>query len=266
MEIKGIDLQLFATPSSKNLLLGAGKVFFNRLDSSGNYTGLRHLGNVPKFDLKTEVEKITKNQSMYAARTVYMEVVKQITVSADITLEEFVPANLAMAMLGEEGTVTQTATAVVDEEHVAYPGMVIQTKSYNISNIVIKSSDSVTTYAAGTDYKVEASLSKAGLISIPEGSTMVSGDTVLVSYSKPAGTFATVASAVDGSVEGYMLFAGDPTKGPAYNADLWHVTITPNGSLALIGDDLASFDVTVTVMDDRENHPNEPLYRLIKLS
>jgi hypothetical protein len=360
-----------ATPSAKNMLLGAGKVFFDRWDSDGNSTGIRHLGNVPTFELNEEVTKISKKQSMYAAKTTYLEVVSEIKSTANITLEEFTPENLAMAFLGEEGVLLQTAKSVTDESYVASPGKIIQLKdAYNVSKVSIKpmiapaaaisaaeaygttntSTGSITSsgtytgtedanyyvritaaptaagtitgctfqwkkeltgaysadvtaggtaatlelgvkvllavtgsqtfvvgdmykivatapmteYAEGKDFKTEASMLRAGLITIPLTSRITGG--VKVSYDRPAGAYPKIAMASVGSVEGYLLFAGDPTKGPAYNADMWHVNITPNGALGFIGDDTGSFQVTVSVLDDRENHPDEPLYRLIKLN
>lgn len=359
------------TPSAKNLLLGAGQVFFDRWDANGNSTGLRHLGNVPKFNLKTEVDKVQKKSSMNAARTLYAEAIREIKSSADLTLEEFDPANLALALLGDEGVITQTAGSITDESHKAYKGRMIKVDAFNTSNLVVKPvnptssviaaagaagaitsdgtvtssgtytgtaaedyyvvitaaptsagtitgckfqwkkglsgvlsadvtatgnaqaielgiqvklavttgqtfvvgdmwkisvSPAITQYTAGVDYKTDAVLSRGGLVSIPETSRIPDGASVLLDYSKPAGTFPKVAAATVGAVEGYMLFLGDPTKGPAYNADFWHVSISPNGDLAMIGEEFAGFDISVTVWDDRANHPDEPLHRLVKLN
>ena len=360
-----------STPSAKNLLLGAGKVLFDRWDDDGNSTGARHLGTVPKFDLKIEVDKITKKQSMYAAKTTYLEVIKEVTASADVTIDEFDPANVAMAFLGKEGVITQASGTVTAEAHTAYLGRVIQLDSYKVSDVTIRpqvsaaasigevtavgtvtstgtvtssgtytgtedaiyyvtvstanttsgsieglkytwkkeltgtssaevsatstaaeleagvkvlfalstgqdfilgdtysiaASAALTEYKAGTDYKTETSMLRSGLITIPTTSRITDGATVICGYARAAGTFPKVSIATEGSVEGLLIFAGDPTKGPCYNAELWHATISPNGSLPLIGDDLSSFDVTITVMDDRENHPDEPLGRFVKLA
>jgi len=360
-----------STPRAKNLLLGAGKVLFDRWDDDGNSTGIRHLGNIPKFDLKIEVEKITKKQSMYAAKTTYLEVIKEVTASADVTIDEFDPANVAMAFLGEAGVITQASKVVTSETHTAYLDRIIQMDGYKISEVSVKpqtaiaasigaatavgtgtstgtvtssgtytgtedatyyvtvstanttsgsitgmkytwkkgltgtasaevaatstaaeletgvkvlfelsagqdfvvgdmysiaASAALTEYKAGTDYKTETSMLRAGLITIPSTSRITDGSTVVCGYTQAAGAFPKVGIATEGSVEGLLIFAGDPTKGPCYNAELWHVTISPNGSLPLIGDDLSSFDVTITVMDDRENHPDEPLGRFVKLA
>lgn len=364
------DLQRHATPSAKNLLLGAGQVFFDRFDENENKTGLRHLGNVPKFNLKTEVDKITKKSSMNAARTTYDEAVREIKATVDLTIEEFDPANVALALLGEEGVIIQSAEEVTNERHKAYLGRMIQVNAFKISDVKLKpivpipaaiappvavgsiTSDgtvtssgtytgteeadyyveitvanttagtitgckfkwkrglsgvwseevtatgnaqtielgmqvkltatsgqnfvvgdvwkitvtpSLTEYTVGRDYKTDKVLSRGGLISIPPTSRIPEGD-VFVDYKKPAGAFPKVAAATVREIKGYLLFLGDPTKGPAYNGEFWKVSITPNGDIGLIGEEYAGFDITVTVMDDSENHPNEPLHRLVKLN
>jgi hypothetical protein len=367
------NLQLFAaSPSSKNLLLGAGKVFFDRWDSDGNSTGLRHIGNVDKYDVNEEATVIEKKQSMYAAKTTYLQVISEIKATADITLTEFTPENIAMAFLGEEGTLIQTADPVKDEVHTVSPGQILKLDDgYFASDVVIKPSSAVaasiaaatsygtvtstgtvtssgtytgtkdtdyyiritaaptdagtitgckiawkaglsgtysadisagataailenglsvllavtgtqtftvgdmykitaraaiTTYVSGTDYKTETSMLRAGLVTIPSTSGIPAGSDVLVSYNKPAGVYPKISMASASSVEGYMIFAGDPSKGPAYNADMWHVSITPNGAMGFISDEVGTFAVKVSIMDDRENHPDEPLYRLLKLN
>lgn len=364
------DLQRHATPSAKNLLLGAGQVFFDRFDENENGTGLRHLGNVPKFNLKTEVDKITKKSSMNAARTTYDEAIREIKATVDATIEEFDPANLALAFLGEEGILTQEAGAVTNELHRAYLGRMIKVDAFKITDVKLKpinptpaaianaepvgtltsdgtvtssgtytgteeadyyivitaanttggtitgckfkwkkglagilseevsatgstqaielgvqvklaltsgqnfvvgdtwkisATPALTEYTAGRDFKTDTVLSRGGLISIPPTSRIPEGD-VLVDFKKPAGTFPKVAAATVREIKGYMLFLGDPTKGPAYNAEFWKVSITPNGDLGLIGEDYAGFDISITIMDDHENHPDEPLHRLVKLN
>lgn len=360
-----------STPSAKNILLGAGKVLFNRWDSDGNRTGFKHLGNVPKCDLKIEVDKIEKKQSMYSVTTTYLEIIKEITATADVTLEEFDPSNVAIAFLGDEGVIKQTAVTVTAESHVVNLDKVIKLDNYMVSDVKIKPlsaiaatigaasavgtvtstgtisasgtytgtaadtyyltiteantmtgsiegckytwkkglsgiesaeieatgdpvlmsdgvsvdidvaagqsfvaddmysiavTPAITEYKAGRDFKTETSMLRSGLVTIPATSGIPDGSEVLVSYTAAAGNFPKISIGTKDTVEGEILFAGDPRKGPCYNAELWHVTITPNGSLPLIGDDTSSYDVTIKVMDDRENHPEEPLGRFVKLA
>lgn len=365
------DLQRHTDPSPKNLLLGAGPLYFDRFDSNGNSTGLRPLGNVEKFPFRTEVQKVTKKSSMSAARRTYAEAVQEISASATATLDEFIPANLALAMYGEEGIIRQTAQTVTDELHKVQLGNAIQLPYYKINNVVIKriagtdpvvgaaspftvvtSTGTVTSggnysgttagtyyviitdpnttpgdiagckfkyrkeldgvysaemeaagdaqelaegvtvtlavgsgqsfvandiyqipvtpangsYISGTDYRCTSVEARSGLIFIPETSSIPDGTEVEISYSVPEATIPKVSGATVGSVEGRLLFLGDPSYGPCYNGDFWHVSLTPNGDIGLIGDDFATFDINITCLDDSANHPEEPFCRLVKLS
>jgi hypothetical protein len=365
------DLQLFATPSAKNLYIGSGQVFFDRLDEDDNRTGLRHLGNVPKFALKNTVTTVEKKSSMNAAKSTYDEAVTEQKVTSDLTIEEFDPANLALALYGTEGIVTQAAKTVANELYTAYVGRFIQLGAYNVTNVSVKrlvalpavisaaapfgtiTGDGTVTssgtytgnatedyfvtigtaptaagalagskvkwkkglsgvygaeiavtaaaitlelgiqmtfllaagqtfavgdtwkisvtpsqseYAAGKDYKTDKVLLRGGLISIPATSSIPDGTEVYVDYDIPAGTYPKVAAGTAKSVRGYLLFLGDPSKGAAYNGEFWKVTITPNGEIPMIGTEYAGFDVTMTCLDDSENHPDEPLHRLVKLN
>jgi len=257
-----------STPSSSNFLLGAGKVLFDRWTTAGASTGLRHLGNVPKFELSQETTKITKNSAMYAAKSTLLEVVSKISSSLTLTLDEIVPENIAMAFLGEEGVITQVAGAVTDESHTAHKSRFLQIDSFGVKStgLILTDAAGTVTYLAGTDYTLDETLLRAGMIYIPESSSIVEAATVLVDYTRPAGAYPSVAGAAVGSVEGYMFFAGDPTKGPCYTADFWHVSISPNGALGFISEELTSFDISVSIWDDREKHPSYPQFRAIKIA
>ncbi|MBP2638790.1 MAG: hypothetical protein H6Q72_4697, partial [Firmicutes bacterium] len=50
------------------------------------------------------------------------------------------------------------------------------------------------------------------------------------------------------------------------NGEFWHVSITPNGDIGMIADDFATFGIDFECLDDSENHPDDPMYRLVKLA
>ena len=365
------DMQRFATPSPKNLLLGAGPLYFDRFDANGKSTGLRHLGNVEKFTFKTDVQKVSKHSSMSGARRTYAEAAKEVTASGSLTMDEFVPENLALGLFGEEGVIRQDAVTVTDKIFAVKLGTAIQLPGYKVTNVVVKpendtvavvgvakpfavtsSNGTVTSggaysgttsdtyyvtitagntaagditgckfkfrkglagtnsaeiaatgsaqtlaegvtvklaltgsqnfvandiyqiqvtaagmaYVAGTDYKVNTVESRGGLIVFPETSSIPDGSNVRISYSLPAGTFPKVSGATVGNIQGTLMFMGDPSYGPCYNGEFWHVSLSPSGDIGMIGDDFATFNIDFTCLDDSEHHPEDPLYRLVKLS
>lgn len=358
------------TPSAKNLLLGAGPLYFDRW-ADGNSTGLRHLGNVEEFKFKTDVSKVTKKSSMSAARRTYAEAAKEINPTGSLTMDEFDPANLALALFGEDGVITQIAKTITNEVYTVKLGQAIRLPYYKVSDVVIApleptgavidaasnyttvtSTGSVTSggtytgtttgtyyvtitaanttagaiagckfkwrkgltsvyseeieatgsaqtlaegvtvtlavdagesfvandiyqikvtpasgeYTLGTDYKVPTIEARGGVIQFPTTSTIEDDSQVAISYSVPAGTFPKVSGATVSKIEGELLFLGDPSYGPCYNGEFWHVSLTPNGDIGMLSDDFATFGIDFTCLDDEENHPDDPLYRLVKLS
>lgn len=120
-------------------------------------------------------------------------------------------------------------------------------------------------YVKGVDFKVNEVQMRGGLIDIPMSSTMADKSQVKVSYEVPAGTYPAVSGSTAGLVEGTIMFLGDPSYGPTYNADFWHVTISPNGNLDMIGDDFAAFQLDFTCLNDAANHPDNPYSRMVEV-
>jgi len=364
------DLQRFANaPSADNLMLGAGKPYFRRW-LNGTPTVLRHLGNVPKFNLTPTIEKIQKFSSMDEGRELYGEAVKSQLYKVTVDLNEITPYNLALGLYGEEGVEKQDAKVVADEVYTVALGSPISIPYKNIKDVVISpitalassmgaaasyavtgtpgtakttSSGSFTgtvsgsylititkanavqgtitdgeftwqkgfggavsvptkitglaqsldegvkiafapgvsgqdlvvgeiyeikviaagtSYVASNDYILDKSQLRAGIIPVPETSSIPDGAKVKVSYTVPEGLYPKVMGGTVRKIEGDLLFIGDPSMGRAYVGEFWHVLISPSGDIGLIGDDWGVFTVEMTVMADRINHPDEPFFKL----
>lgn len=256
-----------AGPSSDNLMLGAGMLFFDRFDSQGASTGARALGNCTSFTLNTAVEKVEKYSAMDKAKRLYKSVIKSIKATGKLTLDEFDAANVALALLGTEGTVTQTSGTVdvgTPFSAVARKGYMVKLGHYSVSDVVVKDSTGTTTYTVNTDYTIQNA--KAGIIYIPASSTIVDAATIKCSYTYGAVTLPKIAGAAQGKIEGYLRFVGDPTTGPAYYGEFWKVSISPEGDLGFISDDFANFTLNFECQDDTANHPTDPMYRVINIS
>nr|WP_092074947.1 hypothetical protein [Dendrosporobacter quercicolus]NSL49573.1 hypothetical protein [Dendrosporobacter quercicolus DSM 1736]SDN23278.1 hypothetical protein SAMN04488502_11529 [Dendrosporobacter quercicolus] len=121
-------------------------------------------------------------------------------------------------------------------------------------------------YVKGKDYHVYEVEARAGIINIPPTSTIPAESKVKISYHVPAARFPKIMGATAGRIEGRLLFIGDPNRGPCYNGDFWRCSMKPNGDLAgLIGTDFGSYEIQATCMSDRQNHPDEPFYKLVKV-
>lgn len=253
-------------PSSDNVLLGKGQVLFNRFDDSGLPTVWRHLGDVDQFDLSSSDTKVQKFSGMQASAPLYKEVITRRVVTLTLKGAEFAPDNTALLAQGVVSTLVQAATAIVDEPvaDVTVPG------SYYVTKLLgpvtaITMNFGATPGVLGTDYEiVDASLA---LIHILPG-TILTG-AVTISYTPTAYTGTTgpavVGGGKSGKIEGAVQFIPDPTSGPAMKVDVWHVQVSPNGALSLIGDDFADLSLTMEVLDDSAVHAASPLYQITYL-
>lgn len=98
--------------------------------------------------------------------------------SLDLTLVDYSPENLAMALLGQA---TDIAGGTVTDEVIAFRHGLIRSAHIGISSVVVKSADGLTTYVLGTDYAV----SGAGIIGL-EGSALAEAAPLKLSYAYPA--------------------------------------------------------------------------------
>lgn len=261
---------LVAAPDSGNLLLGKGKVYFNRKSTTGTYQGYRHLGNVERFELTTNDDVLEKYSSMSAAAPLYKQVTRRRTVTLNLTLNEFDPENVALVLMGSVISGTQAATPVVDE---TVSTNTLVGRSYRFSKlgphtaITAKKSPS-TVLTAGTDYVIDDA--NLGIIRVLSNAVLTDGSTLLVSYTPTSYTGPTAIKTIEGGtltlIEGAVLFVPDPTLGPKQMVEVWSVSSRPDGAIGLISDDYADAGLVMAVQDDSVNHPTSPLYRVTYLA
>lgn len=133
-----IELQRFGyTPNPKDLMIGAGKLYFRRWSEEGNPLVRRHLGNVSQFNVTPTIEKIQKMSSMDAAKELYAEAVKSQSYKATLALDEFNPFNLALGLYGDEGVEVQSKKNVSDEVYTVTLGAPISLPYKNVQDVVI---------------------------------------------------------------------------------------------------------------------------------
>ena len=263
MNKKGLDLQLFSSPSAGNLLLGAGMLYFDRLDKEGKSTGLRPLGNVTNFTITTTAETKKKYSSMQAARRLYASVATQISCTGKLTLSEYDPANLALAMLGEDGVYTQTEqTGLTKTFNSVMVGRLYGLGQKKVSNVVLESVPAGATYVEGVDYQIDLN---TGYFEPLIGGAINDSSTISAKFDTQTGAFPKVSGGTVGQIMGMLYFKGDPTAGPAYEVEIWRASVVPEGDLIMITDDWGSFDISLEIQDDSENHPIDPYFRYIKL-
>lgn len=251
-------------PVGANLLLGKGRVWFDRFDANGSKTGLRYLGNCTSFTVQPEDDVIEMRDSAQASTPLLARAVRSRDINLSLTLTEFMNENLALALMGNELSFTQSAGAVVDEPI----GTVKKDRAYKllgrqISAVTVTKTPS-TNLVEGTDYELDL---VSGVVYIKSTAVNVTdGDNVVVDYTKAAITapngLKQVAVGLATVVEGWLMFVGDPARGPKYDADFWRVSLQAETELGLVSDDWATFDLSGKVLSDVGGHPSSP-YGLI---
>ncbi len=249
------------TPSNTNLMLGAGQLWFNRADADKGYA---HLGNCTSFELSFEdtVQKVINR--MTSALGTYRKIVSERVANVSITGQEFNPDNIALVASGSVGALSQagsTATGEVLATAAQATGeRAYQTAFRNISAITIKQGAS--TLIAGDDYTVEDAV--LGLITFhTSGGLFVAGTQIDIDYTYAADTSPTVAGGAVNTIEGSLLFVGDPAAGGAMDIKIHRFSVEPEGGLEFIGDDFLDWTLSGEALDDSTNNPNYPFWQLV---
>jgi hypothetical protein len=114
----------------------------------------------------------------------------------------------------------------------------------------------------GTDYTVD--LPRGRVYLLPTSVTITPGSALTADYTYGTYTYNAVNVATVGTVDAYLRFLGNPVKGPTYEAEFWHVSFTPTGTLGFIADDFGNWTLEGLVIADPIGHPTQPIGRLIQ--
>ncbi len=250
--------------NGNNILLGRGKVYFDRFNSSGAKTGELFLGNCPTFEITPSPEEVKKYSCGERAAALVASDVIRTSLALRIVGDEFSKENLAMALFGDNSTLAQTTASVTNE---AISG-VLKGRYYalthrQVSAVTVTGPSGSPTYVADTDYKVDA---VSGRIYIVEAGSIADNASIEVDYTYATISLPIVRGMNQASVKGAVRFIGDPARGPQYECEIWRVSIRADGAIGFISDEYASFTLTGDVEADSVNHPTEPHFRLIKLN
>lgn len=249
-------------PNSSNLLLGRGAIYFDRF-AAGTTTrqGELHLGNCTSLELTTTDEVKELYSSMASTSPLLKSVPTKRTMELKLTGNEYSLENLALVLMGNTGTLTQTTGSVTAETITtsSKQGRWYPTAKRSISSLIVKVA--AATKTLGTDYDQDL---VTGRVKILPGGTITDGSTVTVDYSYATLNLNTVIGGNASTVEGYLRFIGDPAAGPKYEVEVWRVSVAPDGPVQFIQDDFGNWSLTMKVLDDSANHASEPYYRVIE--
>lgn len=231
-----------------------GRVFFNPINNATDeLLGEIYMGNCPSFTVSIETEKAEHFSSETGLREKDASVVLEVKRSGSLQCDNMSGANVGLFLSGSTGTISQSTGTVTDEVIAVIPGRYYQlglapstpVGARKVSAVTVKDSTGTTTYAAGTDYMLDAD---RGRLQILATGTIVAGD-IKATYTKAAVTWEGIRSGASGELLGALRVVSDNATGDNRDFYFPRVSLVPSGDLPVIaeGTDFASmtFDADV---------------------
>ena len=243
------------SPSADNLLLGAGVIYLDRYDQNGQLTGDRHLGDCSSFSVTVETIRKDKPDLRTSIYDLPKSVIVGFKPTCQITLNEISRENLALALAGTVNAAhVQEAKTGLVSTITAKKGCAFRltdSAGYKLFGLKI---DNVTAgaalYTAGTDYIVTQG---AGIIFIPDTSTIVDDTIITVAYSVFQQIIPQISMAHSTCMAGKITYVGDPTAGTAYMCIIDKVELTVTGGVSFIGDEFTSLQLQGAITSCAKN-------------
>jgi hypothetical protein len=231
-----------------------GKVWAGERLSNGKLGRPVWAGNVPTLSLKTATETSNKTESFSGNRLQYGRLQKGKTATLDVTFDEWLPQNIALAIWASQLNV---AAATVTGE--TFPNGLVAGDYVNldnpfVSNLVITDSAAQPATVATSKYLLESP--NAGLVKLTDVANFTQPFKAAYGYaSRQSFTMFTAAPP-----ERYILLDGINTEtGEAVIVKLYRCKFDPVADLSLINDDYGNFSLTGSVLYDVVNAANANL-------
>jgi len=229
--------QPYDLSTKRNLVLGAGYVYFDPEDANGDLTGEIYLGDGPGFSFTMAPEKTDIDSSDTPTAETLISITNKLTRSAQIGVRNISEQNLAFFIGGDTSTVTQTASAVSNEAHTVTQGRYYQLGSSTtnpsgvrgVGSVVVTDVAGTTTFDITDDYLLDTA---GGRIYIVEGGAITTGTIIHVDYTPTANSRTRVASG-SSPKKGALRFVADNTAGTNREVYFPRVELAPSGDAAM---------------------------------
>jgi hypothetical protein len=224
-----------------------GRVYLGKRDVAGNPVEVRSPGNVAELKLALKTEVLEHYESQSGQRSLDHRMVKSKSASVNLTIEEFTPENLALALygtsvLGSSGTVTDepvggAAPVIGDRYFLAHP---------KVSTLVVQDSAATpATLTLGTHYTADTDFGAVQFLDI-------TGLTAPFKASYAFGVVTEIGLFTQPLPERFLRLEGVNTA--AGNArvlvELYRVAFDPLKELALISNDYNKFELEGSLLAD----------------
>lgn len=210
------------------LLMGAGKVHLDILTDAGVSTGLKLKGNCTKLSVKPDseiVEEYGGSDEDLGMSIGSVTIPKPV--QAEIEFNQMDADLFAMAFMGINSLLEQTAGSEDTGQTITtIADAMIELGKYQIADVVVTSTDDVTTYVEGTDYTVRPRV--GGIIALSTGSIPAGGD-VKVTYSWPDLEGSVMSGMTKSNIRARVLWEGiNYADGREFIVDLYQGRFAPS--------------------------------------
>lgn len=258
---------------------GQGRLFVAVRNADGTPMGFEPIGNVPSLELSIEITKFEHTESMSGSRATDVTIVQEKKGTFTMTMEDMAPANLALAMWGTQQTIASAVGATYNDM-IAYLGKSSALPHAKVSNVVLKDVTDVTTYEFGTTIGTTTTpgLSLNGWVNQETGTVHVFTDAEQTARSATANitdldplhaTYDHAANEVvhaftDTSQQRWLRFEGLNTiDDTPVVIDIFKADLDPMSGYALINEEMASFEVTGSVLYDELQTGTSKFFRQV---
>lgn len=251
----------------ENVKLGKGSVLLNLYDENGQLGGADFVGNCSAVAIATAITNVEMYSNTQRTGNLVARDRTRIAYTLTLTAQEFTINNLKLFLLATEASNDQFADTAVTA---SFPDIVLG-KYYDLD------ARRVTNFAAhvgsvllvaGTDYTIN---SEYGIVQFLSTSADVGdGDDVDVTFDQPSLSISSLQLGKASSQLAKLLYLSDDAnssgKASKDKLTVWKADVAPDGDLNLISDDYGSFNLTMPILSDETNHPNDPYGKLERIA
>jgi hypothetical protein len=241
--------------ATNNYVRGAGRLYLDQF-ISGTTTkqGRRYLGHTPSFSNAIEsdtLEHINKDAGVGETdKTATLSTSR----SGSFVTDNISPENVAMFLLGNAATFTQSNTPVVDEPITVKQGLYYQLGANvgdgmgvrNVASVDVQDDTDTTTYVDGTDYVLDAVMGTLYIKTTAEGGSIADDDVLHVDYTPATETRTLIVSGAD-SVKGELFFESTNPDGDKVDYLYSSVELSPDGDYELKSDEWQEMGFTIAI-------------------
>jgi len=247
----------------ENLTLGKGIFYFNKKNQeTGLYEGYRDLGNAPEVNSNITPDKLPHFSSREGKKTKDNEVIKELALKFNFTLDEPNSDNLALTFMADEADVTQTSATGETEDIIGVKQgryYSVGKRNITVTGIALKDTPA-TTYDVTDDYTVDTTY---GRIYIVPGGAITDTTDITVTFNVAETEYKQIKTLQQDKVEGMLHFISDNPAGANFDIEIWRASLIPTGNIGFITDDWMTLSFEAEVLKDASGHPDSPFMNII---